>query len=245
LVVDDTAEPVTPDAVYPNNWISFHADGTVVLYPMMAASRRAEVRMELVECLRERGLFQHRRTVDLRHLENSDQFLEGTGSLVLDRPNHIAYACLSPRTRPQALAEFGQRLGYRVFAFEARDTRGVPIYHTNVLMCVGDRFAVACLEAVSDPKDRKELADSLRKTGHELVEISLAQLESFAGNCLALRSKAGAPLIVMSTRARGCLSAAQRSVLERHGRIVAAELSTIETHGGGSARCMLAEVFSA
>ena len=242
LVVEDTHEPAKPDAVFPNNWVSFHADGTVVLYPLLAPSRRDEVRPELLRELETRGVRPPRRLVDLR-ADAGGQFLEGTGSLVLDRAARVAYACLSARTSPALLARFCEELGYRPVAFSAVDARGTPIYHTNVMMAVGTRVAVACLEAIADARERATVERELAASGHELVPITLAQVDEFAGNVLELRSRSGEALLVLSARARRALRPDQLAVLERHARLVSADLATIEEHGGGSARCMLAEVF--
>ncbi len=243
FVVEDTLEPEKPDAVFPNNWVSFHAGGTAVLYPLLAPSRRREVRMEVLEELEQRGAFVRRHLVDLRQDGKTESFLEGTGSLVLDRVARVAYACLSPRTSREMLARFGLELGYEPVPFQAFDARGVAIYHTNVMMSVGSSVAVACLESIRDRAERMAVEQRLLANGHELVPITLAQADEFAGNLLELRALSGAPLFVLSERARRALRPDQVSVLERHGRIVSADLATIETHGGGSARCMLAEVF--
>jgi hypothetical protein len=241
-VVEDTPVPAKPDAIFPNNWISFHADGTVVLYPLLAPSRRAEVRPELVDELVARGLPAPRRVLDLRAGAGAE-VLEGTGSLVLDRVASVAYACLSPRTSPGLLGRFARELGYRVLAFHATDARGLPIYHTNVMMAVGTRCALACLEAIDDARERAEVERELART-HEVVPLTRAQLDDFAGNALELRTRSGEPLWALSARARGALWPEQRAALERGARLVSAELGTIEHHGGGSARCMLAEVFA-
>ena len=243
VVVEDTLEPEKPDAVFPNNWVSFHAGGTAVLYPMLAPSRRREVRPDVLEELERRGAVSRRRTVDLRADAERAGFLEGTGSLVLDRVEHVAYACLSPRTSPEMLARFERELGYETVAFHASDARGVPIYHTNVMMSVGSAVAVVCSEAIREPAERRTVEERLEAGGHELVRLSLTQVDEFAGNLLELRSRAGAALFVLSSRAQRALRPEQRALLERHGRLVSAELDTIEAHGGGSARCMIAEVF--
>jgi len=243
VVVEDTLEPEKPDAVFPNNWVTFHAGGTAVLYPLLAPSRRREARLEVLEELERRGVFTRRRLVDLRQRDESDGFLEGTGSLVLDRVARVAYACLSPRTSPEMLARFGLELEYEVVAFRGFDARGVAIYHTNVMMAVGTAVAVACLEAIRGPAERRAVEESLEASGHELVPLTLAQIDEFAGNLLELRARSGEALFVLSARARRALRPDQVEVLERHGRLVSAELHTIETHGGGSARCMIAEVF--
>jgi hypothetical protein len=242
LVLDDTPAPEKPDALFPNNWVSFHADGRVALYPMQAPSRRAEVRPALLAELARLGLAGERRLVDLR-AEADGAFLEGTGSLVLDRVDRVAYACLSPRTSERLLARFGELFGYAPFPFRAVDARGVAIYHTNVMLALGRRFALACLEAVRDARERRALEERLTSGGRELVAITLAQMDEFAGNALELRARDGGALLVLSARARRALRADQRAVLERHTTLVSAELATIETYGGGSARCMLAELF--
>jgi hypothetical protein len=240
-VFADTPDPHTPDSIFPNNWVSFHADGSVVLYPMLAENRRHERRTELLEKLSvERG-FRIARILDLTSHERQGKFLEGTGSLVLDRVNRIAYACISPRTDMDVLGDFAQQLDYEVVAFEALDGSGTPIYHTNVLMCIGTRFAAICSACIRED-ERRGVVDALRTTGHEIVDLSLTQLVEFAGNMLELRSARGENVIAMSKRALDSLSASQRAALERSGPIVAASIPTIETLGGGSVRCMLAEI---
>jgi hypothetical protein len=242
MVADDTPEPAKPDACFPNNWVSFHADGTVVLYPMMASSRRAERRREPIEQL-ERAGFRVTRTVDLSPLEERGEFLEGTGSLVLDHPQRIAYACRSPRTTAGALAEFSAALGYRIVAFDALGPGGRPAYHTNVMMAIGEGFAVICAEAIADQARRAAVLDELARPGREVIEIDTAEMNGFAGNLLALRSRRGDPLIALSEAASKALAPAKRRRLERHGALVTAAIPTIERLGGGSVRCMLAEVF--
>jgi hypothetical protein len=237
----DTPEPHTPDSIFPNNWVSFHADGSVVLYPMLAANRRQERRGELLEQLSIEHGFRITRILDMTAHERDGKFLEGTGSLVLDRVNRIAYACISPRTDVDVLGDFAQQLDYEVVAFEALDAGGVPIYHTNVLMCVGTSFAAICSDCVREA-ERAAVVGALRTTGHEIVELSFAQLSEFAGNMLELRSARGETLIAMSQRALDSLSPQQRATLGRSGTLIAVSIPTIETHGGGSVRCMLAEV---
>ena len=241
-VFDDTPEPSKPDAVFPNNWVSFHADGTAVLYPMMAENRRLERRMDLLETLDLRHGFRIARTIDLSPREADGKFLEGTGSLVLDRVNRVAYACLSPRTDMDVLGEFAQRLDYDIVAFEANDVSGVPIYHTNVVMSVGKRFAAVCSDAIESSR-RAAVTQSLRANGHEVIELSYGQLHAFAGNMLELQAADGATCVAMSQTALQSLSAQQRQQIEAcSGRIVSAAIPTIERLGGGSVRCMLAEV---
>lgn len=243
VVIDDTAEPHKPDAVFPNNWVSFHAEGTAVLYPLLAPSRRHEVRPEIVDELALRGAFESRRVLDLRARAAGADVLEGTGSLVLDRIERVAYACLSPRTSRALLVTFCRELGYEPVAFHGTDARGAAIYHTNVMMALGARVAVVCLDAIRASDERKAVAERLEAGGRELVPLTLAQVDEFAGNLLELRSRADEPLFVLSARARRALVPSQVAVLERHGRLVSADLGTIEAHGGGSARCMIAEIF--
>ncbi|HEX6881800.1 MAG TPA: arginine deiminase-related protein [Planctomycetota bacterium] len=242
LVLEDEPEPPRPDAVFPNNWVSFHADGRVVLYPMLAPSRRAEVRAGLLGELARLGLSGPRRVLDLR-VDAGGEALEGTGSLVLDRAGRVAYACRSPRTSARLLARFCAELGYQAVAFDALDARGVPIYHTNVMMALGEGFALVCAEAIPDEEERARVRAHLAAGGRELVPLTWAQMDEFAGNALALRAGDGRQLLVLSARARRALTPAQLAVLERHATLVSAELATIEACGGGSARCMIAEVF--
>jgi hypothetical protein len=242
VVADDSPEPVKPDACFPNNWVSFHADGSVVLYPMLAPSRRAERRPEPVAEV-ERAGFRVSRTIDLSPLERRGEFLEGTGSLVLDRPSRTAYACRSPRTTPVALAEFSAALGYRTVEFDALGPDGRPAYHTNVLMAVGEGVAVLCTEAISDAARRAAVVAALAESGHEVIEIDVAEMGSFAGNLLMLRARDGGARIALSEAAWQGLAPGKRRRLERRGGIVATPIPTIEWLGGGSVRCMLAEIF--
>jgi hypothetical protein len=229
-----------PDEVFPNNWVSFHADGTAVLYPLLAPNRRRERRPELIDALRDEHGYRIAHVVDLTSLESRGQYLEGTGSLVLDRVNRIAYACRSPRTHDLALVELGRVLGYETRAFDAMDRDGHPIYHTNVLLSIGTRFAVLCSSALRDAAERRQLIQRLAES-REVIDLSFEQLHSFAGNLLELRARA-APVIALSKTALGSLRGPQRRALEAHGELVVADIGTIETHGGGSVRCMLAEV---
>jgi hypothetical protein len=243
LEFSDTPEPHTPDSIFPNNWVSFHANGTAVLYPMLAANRRMERRMDLLEALSAQHGFRIDRLIDLTHHEHANRALEGTGSLVLDRVHRIAYACISPRTDLEVLGDFAQQLDYELIVFEANDRSGVPIYHTNVLMCVGEKFAAVCSECIR-ADGRVGVLKALHDTGHFIIHLSFAQMERFAGNMLELRTQAGDKRVAMSQSAFAALSADQRAAIELHsGPIVYADISTIERHGGGSVRCMLAEVF--
>ncbi len=242
IVVDDTTEPHTPDSIFPNNWVSFHADGRVVLYPMEAENRRHERRMDVIDTLVTEHGFQVSEIVDLTSHEADDVFLEGTGSMVLDRVNRIAYACLSSRTGLDALGDFAQRMDYDVVAFGAVDQDGVPIYHTNVLMNIGEQLAVVCAEAIPRDEQRDAVLERLRSTGHDIVLLSYDQLNAFAGNMLELRTADGSRVLAMSQQAYSSLDEAQRQRLEANARIVRAPIDLIEGSAGGSVRCMLAEV---
>jgi hypothetical protein len=227
-VVDDTLQPETPDSIFPNNWVSFHDDGSVYLYPMFSENRRLERRKEILDGLKEN--FEVNHISDLSFYEQQHAFLEGTGSMVLDRTNKIAYACLSVRT------------GYEPVAFQAADGSDFPIYHTNVMMCIGDRFAVICLDSIRDPEEKLNVTISLKGSGKEIIEISLEQMNKFAGNMLQVTNAENENLLVMSEQAFLSLTAEQVAALEQYSRIIYAPLYTIEKNGGGSARCMLAEI---
>lgn len=242
VVVEDTPEPHTPDSIFPNNWISLHADGRIVLYPMEAENRRTERRMDVIDYLNDELGLLVTEIVDLTGHEESGHYLEGTGSMVLDRVNRVAYACLSSRTHLDPLGDFAQRMNYEVVAFDAADSEGVPIYHTNVLMNVGEKLAVICDAAISRQDQRGAVLGQLRESGHEVVSLSYAQLEAFAGNMLELRNDRGERVVAMSQQALDSLNSKQLSKLRANGRIVSAPLDTIEMSAGGSVRCMLAEV---
>ncbi len=239
-VYEDTLDPYSPDSIFPNNWITTHRDGKLVLFPMMAPNRRVERRQDIVEDLKRN--FKVEEVIDLTHFEREDKFLEATGSMVLDRRYKIAYACLSPRTHPEVLAAFADATDYEVVSFSASDENGVAIYHTNVLMCVGDFFAVICLEAIKDEDEKHLVRERLQDTGKEVVEISLDQMKNFAGNMLLVQSKADEKLLVMSSSAYQALTQAQRTTLSKYAQLVFTDLSVIEGNGGGSARCMMAEI---
>jgi hypothetical protein len=241
IVADDTPVPAKPDALFPNNWVSFHSDGTVVLYPMLAPNRRSERRDDVLRQVSGDGGFRITRTVDLSYREEHGKYLEGTGSLVLDRVGHVAYASLSPRTDLDVLGEFAQQLDYELVTFEALDGSGGAVYHTNVLMAIGARFAVVCGAAITQQRHRDAVYSMLRTRGREIIEISPAQMLQFAGNLLEL-APAGTNVIALSTTAWHSLDPGQRRALERHGRILTADIPVIERCGGGGVRCMLAEI---
>ncbi len=242
VAIDDTSEPHTPDSVFPNNWVSFHADGRVVLYPMEAPNRRTERRADIIDSMAAEHGFHVTEILDLSKHEDAGHYLEGTGSMVLDRPNRVAYACLSSRTQLDPLGDFAQQMDYDVVSFNAVDREGVPIYHTNVLMNVGEAMAVICDEAIVSEDQRKAVLARLRDTGHEVLSLSYDQLDAFAGNMLELRNKAGERVVAMSTQAWESLDSNQRKTLRLNGKVVHSPIENIESSAGGSVRCMLAEV---
>jgi hypothetical protein len=240
-VINDTPEPHTPDSIFPNNWISFHQNGTIVLYPMFAPNRRKERKPNVIEQLQQQ--FTITNTIDLSNYESESRFLEGTGSMVLDRKKHIAYACLSPRTNKKVLEDFCQKMNYKGVAFISVDDKEKPIYHTNVMMCVANRYVVICLDSIPNEDDRKLVEQTIQQSGKELIDITLEQMNHFAGNMLQIANRKGEKLLVMSTQAYNSLTPAQIKKLQSYNFILHAPLDTIETNGGGSARCMMAEIF--
>ncbi len=217
-VVKDSLHPATPDSIFPNNWISFHADGRIFLYPMFAVNRRLERKTAVQEAVKSN--FSFTEIIDLTGSENDGLFLEGTGSMVLDRENKIAYACLSPRTDEKLLNEFCKLIDYNPITFKAIDNTGVDIYHTNVMMCIAKTFAVVCLESVTVHEDKAKLIGSLIKTNKEIVDISLQQLNHYAGNMLQVINEEGELLLIMSTQAYQSLTNAQIEILQKHNRII-------------------------
>ena len=255
-VVEDTATPHTPDSIFPNNWLSLHSaeeladvgSRVAVLYPMFAENRRAERRQDIIEALTGADAPSCATAVllDLTSYEKRNLFLEGTGSLILDRNEHLAYACQSPRTCEEVLEEWSSKMGYDYFLFHAEDMNGNPIYHTNVMMSVGEQLAVVCLDAITDIEERMSLIELLEESDKEIVEISLEQMNDFAGNMLQLHTVKEGELkyiMVMSARAKDSLDQDQIEAIEKYCKIVAPDLEFIERNGGGSARCMLAEIF--
>ena len=242
-VLESRAADETPDALFPNNWFSTHADGRIVLYPMYAANRRRERRDDVLEALHARFGFTSSTRIDLTALEQRGVYLEGTGSLLLDRPAGVVYVCRSLRSHPEGIAALAAALDLTPVVFSAVDGNGFPIYHTNVMLALGTSFAIVCLEAVADPAERAALEASLRSSGREIVAISRAQMGEFAGNALELASRDGTRLIAMSTRAWASFTPAQQQAISRHVRVVAVPIPVIETIGGGGVRCMLAEIF--
>lgn len=242
VVVDDTPDPHTPDSVFPNNWVSFHADGRVVLYPMEAPNRRTERRMDIIDKLDRQLDFHVTEVLDLSAHESEGRYLEGTGSMVLDRTNRIAYACLSSRTQLDPLGDFAQRMDYEVIAFDAVDRNDVPIYHTNVMMSVGERLAIICDEAISRDDQRAAVLSRLEDTGHTIISLSYDQVDSFAGNMLELRTVDGRGVLVMSSQAWESLNQEQQTLIRENGDVVHVPIDNIESSAGGSVRCMIAEI---
>ncbi len=239
-VVEDSPAPHTPDAIFPNNWISFHESGVYCLYPMFAANRRKERKTEVLDIMKQK--FHFHKLIDFTRYESVNLFLEGTGSMVLDRDNRLAYACLSPRTDIEVLEDFCSRLNYSPVVFHSTNEAGQAVYHTNVMMCIADRYAVICLDSIPDPSEKKRVADTIVSSGKEIIRISHAQMNHFAGNMLQLENDRKEKILVMSSAAWQALENDQRQKLSHYNRIVHASLQNIETNGGGSARCMIAEV---
>jgi len=242
VVEQDTTLPETPDAAFPNNWLTTHANGQCVMYPMQPVSRRAERRADVVMRLATDHHFDVRHVLDWSDYEVHTQFLEGTGSMVLDRVNRIAYACRSARTHDEVLQQFCEQFNYTACLFDATGSSGKSIYHTNVMLCVGSGYAIACLEAIDDSAQRNSLRAQLGKH-HHVVEISRGQMNQFAGNMLELRGTEGDLLLVMSSRALNALDQGQRQQISDFAQIVACPVDSIEDASGGSIRCMLAEIF--
>jgi hypothetical protein len=242
IVAQDSAQPVKPDAVFPNNWVSFHEDGTIITYPMFAPTRRLERQESVVNTVLQAG-FQTNKQIHLEGSESDNRFLEGTGSIIFDHPHQLAYACLSARTDAALLHNLCQTIGYQPILFHAVDETGQDIYHTNVMMALGETFVVICLDSIRDPQERAMVEKRLQETGKTIVDISLAQMNSFAGNMLQVRNDREETILVMSEQAYRALTPEQVETLETHTRLLHADLTTIETYGGGSARCMMAEVF--
>jgi hypothetical protein len=245
VVVNDTNEFDTPDSIFPNNWISFHENGTVGLYPMFAENRRHERREDILETLEKQG-FKIENIVDYTSAEEQNIFLEGTGSLLLDRANSVAYCALSARADEDLFIEFCEDFEYTPVVFNANQTvngKREAIYHTNVMMCLGETFAVICLDCIDDKKERKNVLKQLQDSGKEVIRITEAQVRNFAGNMLQVKGKEDKRYLIMSQAAYDCLSVAQIKIIEKHCDILSSSLDTIESCGGGSARCMMAEVF--
>ena len=240
-VAEDTPDPVKTDAVFPNNWVTFHTDGTVITYPMLSVNRRLERNENILEGLSE--LFLITRRYHLELYEKEERFLEGTGSMILDRVHRLAYACISPRTNPDLLNNFCEKINYQPVLFRSVDQDGIEIYHTNVMMALGETFVVICMESIPDEQDRKRLKRHFAGTAKEIIEITFDQMMAFAGNMLQVRNDQEEMILVMSEQAYRSLTSGQIAQLEKHSLLLYSPIDTIETYGGGSVRCMMAEIF--
>ncbi len=242
IVARDSASPAKPDAVFPNNWATYHQNGLIVTYPMYAPTRRLERRKSVLKAAIKAG-YVHKETLRLQSWEKKGIYLEGTGSLIFDHPNKLMYACLSPRTQMPLVKKLGKHLGYEPIVFYSVDEKGQEIYHTNVMMALGETFVVICLDSVRAPQERAMLVEKFAATGKEIIEISYDQMNHFAGNMLQVRGANDQLILVMSEQAYKSLTRRQLAQIKKHTAILHSPLYTIEAYGGGSARCMMAEVF--
>ncbi|TXF76296.1 citrulline utilization hydrolase CtlX [Chryseobacterium sp.] len=245
ITVKDTLEPHSPDSIFPNNWVSFHSDGTVVLYPMFAPNRRVERRRDILETLKNEG-FGIKEIDDFSHFENEEKFLEGTGSMIFDHDHKIAYGSVSLRLDEELFRKFCTEFGFTPVVFHSFQTvneQRLPIYHTNVMMCVANQFVVICLECIDDELEREKVQEVIKSTGKEIIEITEEQLQQFAGNMLQVQNNNGEKFLIMSQTAYRSLTEEQIQKIGKYCEIIYSDLNTIEVNGGGSARCMLAEVF--
>lgn len=245
ITIKDTLDPHTPDSIFPNNWVSFHNDGKVVLYPMFASNRRVERREDIIETIKKQG-FEVTEIDDWSLPETQGHFLEGTGSMIFDHDHKIAYGSVSLRLDENLFREFCEKYGFKPVVFHSYQTVGeerLPIYHTNVMMCVADQFVVICLDCIDNELERSKVIETIKNSGKEIIEISEDQMQRFAGNMLQVNNKEGQKFLVMSETAYQSLSPDQISAIEKYCEIIYSDLNTIEVNGGGSARCMLAEVF--
>jgi len=245
ITVKDTLNPHSPDSIFPNNWVSFHENGTVALYPMFAMNRRVERRPEILEALQKEG-FIINELEDFSPFENEEKYLEGTGSMIFDHDYKIAYGSVSLRLNEELFRNFCEKFGYRPVVFHSFQNVGdqrLPIYHTNVMMCVAEQFVVICLDCIDDEMEREKVQETIKSSEKEVIEISEDQMQQFAGNMLQVQNQEGKQFLVMSETAFNSLKTEQIQHIEKYCEIIYADLNTIETNGGGSARCMLAEVF--
>nr|ADI21783.1 uncharacterized protein conserved in bacteria containing a pentein-type domain [uncultured gamma proteobacterium HF0130_22O14] len=240
IVFDDINDLGSPDAIFPNNWITFHEDGTVVLYPMMSSKRRNERRLDIVESLSNQG-FLVSNTIDMSYLENKAEYLEGTGSLILDRVSKKAYACISSRTSSEAISVFAKNMNYQVIEF--RSTTDIPIYHTNVMMSLGEDTALVCFDAIEEKEISNQLEMQLKDSGRTLIYVTIDQMNNFLGNALEVRNKKDEKYLLMSDTAKKSLTKEQERMIEDRLNLLSFPIPTIEKYGGGSVRCMLAEIF--
>lgn len=244
ITIKDTISPKTPDSIFPNNWVSFHRDGKVVLYPMFAENRRLERRDDIINQIKEQ--FEVTEVIDYSGAEKDNLFLEGTGSMIFDHDNKLAYGSVSLRLDEDLFRKFCSEFGFQPVVFHSYQNAGeerLPIYHTNVMMCVADQFVVICLDCIDDESERNNVIETIKNSGKELIEISEDQMQNFAGNMLQVHNNLGEKFLVMSQSAYRSLKPEQVAAIEKYCEIIYSDLETIETNGGGSARCMLAEVF--
>jgi len=242
LCFEDTYEPHTPDSIFCNNWLSFHEDGTLILYPMKAENRRVERRMDIIEDIQKVHGFKVKEQIDFSGCEEEGIFLEGTGSIIFDYINKIAYACISQRTDKDLLDKVCKKIGFTAHTFHSVDTNGQEIYHTNVMMCLSERYAMVCLQSIRDETEKENLIRSLTETGHEIVPLTYQQIENFSGNALEVCNDKGEKFLIVSKSGYDSLTEEQKAVIEQSDEILPMPLETIETIGGGSARCMIADV---
>jgi len=242
IVFEDTKEPHTPDSIFPNDWVSYHEDGTYAIYPMMAPNRRLERREDIMEELQKKYNFKITRKVDLTEEEKKGAFLEGAGVLVFDYPNKIVYCSISKRAQKELIEKAAAELGYKAVTFKTADHKGIELYHTTVVMALGEKFVLICEECVVDPKEKEVLWKTLEETGHEIIPITFEQMYAYAGNALELMNNKGEKFLAMSRRAFNSLTADQRSRIEKYVEIIPVPLDVIEDNGGGSARCMLGDM---
>jgi len=242
VAIDDTPEPHTPDSIFPNNWVSFHSDGTVIVYPMAALDRREERREDILWDLERKYGYHVKRIIDITKEEEYGRFLEATGSMIFDYINKIVYACISKRTNRDVLNKVAKELGYTVHAFEDVDNEGVDIYHTNVIMCLGEKFALLWAEGIQNPQEKEELLKSLEETNHEVIFLTFDQIQKFAGNALELANKKGERFLVMADTGVDSLTEDQKKRLSKYVELLPVPLDTIEGAEGGSARCMICDI---
>ncbi len=243
LVIEDTSAPVKPDAVFPNNWISFHENGALITYPMFAPNRRLERREDIIQTIGTKFEIKNRYSFEFYEDESEPLFLEGTGSMIFDRPNGIVYACLSERTDATLIDKFNVLMGTQSVVFRSLDRKGGEVYHTNVMMALGEDFVVICMESIPNEKSRQVLKQTFEKTGKEMIEITMKQMESFAGNMLEVRGKDDQRFLCMSQTAYDSLTELQKSKLAKRTNLLPVSIPNIEKFGGGSVRCMMAEIF--
>ena len=240
IVFDDIKDLGSPDAIFPNNWITFHEDGTIVLYPMMSTKRRNERRLDIIDSLSSYG-FSISNIIDLSYLENKSEYLEGTGSMILDRVSKKAYACISSRTTKQGLSVFSDTMNYQIIEF--RSTTDIPIYHTNVMMSLGEDTALVCFDAIKEKELCSQIKMELKDSGRTVIDVSIDQMNNFLGNALEVRNKKNEKYLLMSETARKSLKVEQKRIIEDRLNLLSFPIPTIEKFGGGSVRCMLAEIF--